>query len=404
MRIKRKKLRNIKVGVNDIYYIAFTIYLIVYTSRITMWGYEISTTMFDYAVIFMVFIKMILSHKISLRNFVLYALIVAVAIIIYSTTTFNTPIMIAIMLVGAEKTDYKRLVKLHLTICGIIVLAATVSSMLGFLQDRIFYSYFTSEIRHSMGMTYVTIWSSMVTCILLDYDILKYDSLKAYDIIINIVVMVFNYYWSRTRIELLTGILLIALLVLPDRIKESHLLKCIFVSSYPIGLAFSVITTFGYKINPSRYAALNYFSDNRITQAAKALSLYGIKPFGTYFATQGGGSVKFNQSIGYFFIDCFYMNVLLQYGIIFLLILSTIAIYLSIKEYKKNNYLMLLLFAIAAFKGIVVSCVFTYYLCPIFLYIFADVFAKKKKSIIHGTQSIKYEQKKNLLSQGMSYE
>ena len=106
---------------------------------------------------------------------------------------------------------------------------------------------------------------------------------------------------------------------------------------------------------------------------------YGFRLFGQYVKMVGNGSTTEITTKYYFFIDCSYLYVGLQYGLIFLLAVLLIYV-LCCRKYQNDRYFLLTIVLIS------INCMIAHHLLEIAYNPFAlALFAKMTKEECHSS-------------------
>lgn len=359
-----------------IYYIAFTLYVFrctfFYNSMLGhMLGGEIMAFFIGLAVIILLVLKIVMTGHYKLSQMILAVAGAAAGLVVYITQGNTTPLMLFMFVIGAKGTKDITLGKIFAVCNGLIVGLSMLLCFAGIVEDRTFHAV-DRGLRHSMGMTYVTIWAAYVFFITAAIIYIRYGKLHRFDWLILIGIAFIVDYYSKTRVEV-AGLLLLAVLMIPpvlDRILHSKVFRFIAQTSFIWSLVLSYGLTFLYMLHPAKYKWLDNIFSTRLSLAGLGIVKYGFKPFGTSFRQQGWGSLNFDWNFGYFFIDSFYISYALMYGVIFMAVLAVIFTLAAFKLKDKDNWLLIFVF-LSAIHGIIIPQMIDSYLCPFYIFLFA---------------------------------
>lgn len=385
------------VSLQYIYYIAFALFV--------FWG-ALSNSMFgqttiiytlvqlsNYICIGLIFFKMIF-EKNEIKIWVFLGILSVVSLGVYFKMGSSFPMIITFLIMGSRNCDPRKLVLIHLICVGMILIVSQIASSQGIIEDRIFYFYRAGgnvQVRHSMGMTYVTIWAAMVFFIVSDYLYLRIKTLKKIELLFIGLIGVMVEHFSHTRIEVAAIFLIAIFSILYSKIMNVGIVKKVISLIIPISMSVAFMTVFLYQLNPAKFSKLDQFFSGRLAISSKAIVDYGINLFGQNIRMQGNGTVNFDSNFGYFFIDSAYINYTLQYGILFVLLLVALLTYVTIKLYKKNEYFLIGMIAFSAVHGIIISSIFVPYMCPWFVIAYATASQKR-----HNTKLLTQENKNSI--------
>lgn len=127
---------------------------------------------------------------------------------------------------------------------------------------------------------------------------------------------------------------------------KNRLISTLIISSYILCCAVSIYVTLSYNSSDIDYVLADYVLSGRLALGYKALITYPITMFGTKLPLVGNGlDVNgLKSSLEYFWIDCVYIKLLLQYGlIIFILYLLAFTRLLYICHIRKKLILMIII-------------------------------------------------------------
>ena len=293
-----------------------------------------------------------------------------------------------ILILGSRNVSFEKILKSYLVVVGTIILLAFISSLLGVIEN-LQYVTETRGIRNSFGTVYPTDFAAHVFYWIVTFFYLKGERLKSWHYIGTGIVAVMIYCFCNARLD--SGcILFIAILfgigniLIKSRAKRR--LKQVWEQAWrhfgmfimPALAIFSIMITLMYRKGSRGWDVINKFSNGRIAFGKTGFTNYGVKLFGQKVAMKGfGGNTE--QVKDYFFLDCSYVNILLCYGIIILIIVLGLHVYCC----YKNRCDLYFLYAIAL---IALNCIFAHHLLeaaynPFLLAILTDGIRKPEKRI-----------------------
>lgn len=358
----------ITIDSNILFYIGYFVYVFTMTYNLTLIEIvNIRPLYTNIVVLFFISLRELTRKRISIRRLLVVLFVFICVSLVFIKTTYTTPVLIVLLLIGSKDSDVDKLVRIHFYTAGSIVLLVTILSQVGIIKDYVVVdTVHGGALRHSMGTAYASIWASMATFVLCDYLLLNYYRLKKRNIIIYSVLCIYVYYMTDSR---LTFILSFFLLLIKYFSRRTVLMK-ISLYVFPISVIATMGIMYAYFRFPSQLAILNDLSNQRLVQPATAISKYGIHMFGRYFITQGlGSNLDMNWDIGYMYIDSMYLNILLQYGMVLLILFTVYICYLASMARKTDDMISAILIIIVSIFGMVTGSFINFYSCSFLLYI-----------------------------------
>ena len=175
MGIARK--RSISVS-SFIYYLVFGFYLLYSTLTGTMLGQAEWILKSGKFIVLIcssgIILKFLVENRFRVRECIIACIMLGITVLVFIYMDDYFPFFLILFMYGARKCDARMLAKIYLLCTGGIVLLATILSQIGIIEDRLFYRD-NGLLRHSMGMTYVTIWAGVLFSIIAVYIYLRHS-------------------------------------------------------------------------------------------------------------------------------------------------------------------------------------------------------------------------------------
>ncbi len=130
-------------------------------------------------------------------------------------------------------------------------------------------------------------------------------------------------------------------------------LKWIFIALPWLFAVFSIYLHKIYTEDSAFLVKLNAKLSNRLYLGNRGIKEYGIHLFGNKIKWVGYsiGETDEVKAGGYNFVDCSYLQILLEYGVLFLLLILVIYSFIIYKAYKSNKYYAVWILAIILMFG-----------------------------------------------------
>lgn len=253
----------------------------------------------------------------------------------------------------ARNIPFDKVIKLTLIITTICMLIIVVGSRIGLLTDYIYYNQ--GRTRHSLGFSYSLIpacFARNITFLKIykDKEKIKWKSL-VFLLIFNI--YIFQYTNARLNFGLSIVILLIAIIfkINSNIVIKNKLVSIGMVTSFISCFLISVLLVVNYNPSKPGYFFLNNVLNNRLKYAYAGIATCGISFWGKEIEMVGSGltlSGELRNISEYNYIDCSYIQMLINYGVLatlIILFLLTLTIYECYKD--KDYYLMTILTLLA---------------------------------------------------------
>ncbi|USS90341.1 hypothetical protein [Fructilactobacillus carniphilus] len=295
-------------------------------------------------------------------SYIVYFLLIALGLIVKRTSTLSFPLWFFVMLLMINHIDFRKIVKVFflvtavMTICTVILgyfnLIPTFSTFRGFTNNG------QMSFRQALGFNWVTLPSQLFFYLFLCYIFIKKGKLNKISLFLLFLISCFLYSQTNTRNPFLLELLLIAFFLLMQvgfkykflKFFKTNLFKYLSILSMPIASILTIIVSY---IGPTSPFMVKFDSimSGRIGLSHLGIEKYGLSFFGTVikFKTFSPSHPLHGK---YFYLDNSFIQYLLNFGIIFLLvivILLTAALWI---EFKKKHWYVLLIFIFIALHSV----------------------------------------------------
>lgn len=320
---------------------AFCIYLTVET--LTTTTFPIPWRMIEFgrtAALILIVWKIISFDCLEFRTLLGIVLLFANALAVKIFAGYWEPLRWVLLLVGAHDVSFHKILKSYLVISLSILLYAFVGSSLGIIVN-LQYDTGARGVRNSFGIIYPTDFAAHVFFLLLVFLYLKRDKIKNYVSICFLAIAGLIFHFCNARLDSLC-ICLLTLTHMWLRNQNSRKVNPLFllaIYSMPVLTSIMWLLTVLFAHGGTFITEINQLLSDRLYLQVKGFSEYGIRLFGQYIKMAGnGGSIILPEE--YFFIDCSYFYILLQYGVFFLIAVFAVHIMIC-KKYKQDSYFAL---------------------------------------------------------------
>ncbi len=282
-------------------------------------NFDLILKLFRYIGYVIVMLKIILDHY-KLKSFLAIACLM-ITLGIGSLFSERTLFLTFLFIYGMKGVSFDKISKNILICMSLCIFFIIFGSQIGLIENWHYVQ--GSRYRYSLGYFYPSHVTSVWFYLVLLFCYIKKDSLKIYHVI---AIEIINY-WQYINTDSRTGSFLIALLVIVFYLQRFHykksILKVIYEfflkSSFVICSLISVLACYMYR-ESEIFNKINSLTTNRLSLGHKAIVDYGISLFGKKIQWIGNGGVGHVFSISkvdnYNYVDCSYVKLLLEHGII----------------------------------------------------------------------------------------
>lgn len=334
-----------KLKVNSVlYYFGYLFWILMRLISLTNFSTEFNILQVlikfsPYFAILCFLLKMILDARIQKR--LLFCIILIFPVILIAGIASDNIINLLcafIAIVASKNINIKKIIYMQMVIMAIILLFTVTSSKYGIIQNFVSKSQYSGRIRNYLGFNYATFAPNLffhLTSLIIffkgkSFNVLYYGFLAG--------VNYFLYIQTDTKSAFyITNLMLILLYVSQVFQLEKHYSNKIFLNSekYLVGIMsiLSIFASIFYSPENKILYNIDKIVTNRLRLANFGIETYGITLFGQKINWITLDESKLIRN-DYFFVDSSFVNILLSYGLVLLLLLVIGFYYLG----KNNPY------------------------------------------------------------------
>ncbi|MCD8019192.1 MAG: hypothetical protein LUF92_06285 [Clostridiales bacterium] len=299
-------------------------------------------------------IKIVMKQKYSKGWYMLIVIVASLLFVGVMASETKTMFLYFWLVASAKGVQDKKIFKVSIFVQSFILCFTIGCSQLGIVEDYIYDN--GDRLRHFLGFTWATTAPILFFYIILQYLYLKDMLIHSWEIVILMIVNIWMFEMTNTRFAFLlaSAVLMFAFLYKHSPICRMRLerIKYLLVLAPEIIAAFSIWLHAAYDSESPQWYQLNELLSERLDLGYQAIQEYGYTLLGQriewYGVTQ---SMKLGQDV-YNYVDCAYLQILLQYGFLFLLLVLVAYSVMMQKSIIEKRYsacwilLVILVFAI----------------------------------------------------------
>ena len=338
------------------FYVGYGLWLVVSVARASMFAayvngsFSTALRLICYA---FVFLSVLAKGRYSLGMHIGAAIAAAMALAVHNADTaavYDT-IFIIFCSKGQDFDEVARFTAIEL---AVLLVAVYASSQVGIIQDYVTAS--ATRPRHFIGFLYALRPAQiafLITCLSV---YCRKGVTSPVQFVALVVLNAVVYYYTDSRMAMIMSVLAIGAGVLFRRnfplIARWKLLAALCVGSYVIAALVSVFVCACFDSHVGWMAFLDsqgVFA-GRLTYGQQALVNYGVTLFGQHLEIVGRGVNAYGYSYAgtFFYIDCLYVKLLVQYGVVYFLVFVLSLTACCYKAWKERNSWALLFLALMA--------------------------------------------------------
>ncbi len=261
---------------------------------------------------------------------------------------YAAPMQFFIVVIGAYRVNFDKIVKLYFWASVTLTIVTITCALIGVIEN-VAIPRGTST-AYAFGFYYISEFSAHVLSITLSWLYLNRHNLSIRIYLPAIIWSVVVYKLADGKMAFLLSLLIIVGVAISEAHRKirsrAYQFPRIFIASFFAMAALSAWLMIFFN-DSGVMSWLNNILTNRLYYAHKGFLQYGVTAFGQQIDMLGWGGGKVINYEDYFYIDCSYVNILLRYGIVILLLVLTLCTVPLIRAKRNAGIIAWLLFGIA---------------------------------------------------------
>ena len=308
-------------------------------------------------IIVIIFIRIAFVNDYDLKEVFILAGIAILFLMVWYRTGKDVILDTLLLIIGSRGISFQKIIKVYEITVIVLLLVTIAASLTGFTENLVYYQEGRRP-RVSFGIVYPTDFSAHVFYVILGYGYLRKDKIKYMEIAGILLVGAAVYLFCDARVNtvciLFAGAVL-SYLTFKNRSAEKknsrYIMKGywsgILAMSAVLCAGFMIVSTILYSSENRILALLNRVINSRLTFGKKGIDLFGFSLFGKYIPMIGnGGTTK--ESANYFVLDCSYITIALEYGLLILGAVLIMYCMIGFRARLERDWVFLWILSIAA--------------------------------------------------------
>lgn len=361
MKKRMQKLENLRIR-DRLFDVAWVLYLFALVLNLTAWDALDASGQMQNILQILKIVSLVLCGAVILLNFLsgiyrmkwilFYTALLVIFALSYYFSKEKTLLLYFVLFAATFQQDAKRLVALAFLVKGSILLLNLLGSYLGFSVNYLFGEGVRP--RFGLGFSWATSSAILFLFLILEYIYLRKDKMRWWEFVILEGINVYFFLMTDSRMAfVLASAVLVFFFVehlFRNHFRATEKAKGLMVLLPAILAVLTLVVSFLYRPNLPFLSHVNDLLSGRLELGYKAIGAHGVSVFGTPIEWVGYDINHISVS-GYNYVDCSYLQILLQYGV--LALCACVSIYcLGVRNAlkAKDGWLAWVLIGIAVFS------------------------------------------------------
>ena len=342
------------------------LFLLISLLNTTFYARYISGTIYNVAIltsVILLTIKELINNKLNFQKAISLLGVIIVYALVSSVTGFLSTLAISVIFIfSLRDISFKYIAKTSFYISLFTLIFVILSSQIGLISDYVEFS--SGRIRHYLGFRYSLFPSTVMLNIVASSLFLTQDKVSYKRLFFLLLSTIWIFYQTDSRLTFISSLFLLGINLVvkwyPSILKSSGLLLKTFKLTYIVNAYLSYLMAKMYLSFSSPFLNelsknINQFLGGRIYYANRSLNVYGYNLFGQKINWIGNG-LDINGQRGlseYLYVDNLYIQILQRYGLFVLLILLLIFTLTLHHLLKQKQYVLSLILITLSFHAMI---------------------------------------------------
>lgn len=274
----------------------------------------------------------------------------------YGSVTRMVPMMFP-YIYCARRIPFAKIARFTLKYSIITVFFVIFSGYLGLIDNVVMFK--SGRVREFLGFRYALYLPGILLNLTALWIWLYKDRITVWGAAIWAAVNWWAFHMTDSRISFVIAeaLIIVALLVkwMPKIVEKLRWLWAVLIPMFLVCGGGSLMLTIFYDSNIHWMRRLNSALESRLSLGRKSLASFGVNFFGQQIEWVGNGLDSEGNAVQgvYNYVDCLYVKVLQQNGIVFTVILAALLCLAMYKLWKQREYLALIICASVAVHCVV---------------------------------------------------
>lgn len=380
--------RSFGSNINIVFYLSYAIYLIF--SILCTSFYAIYVERIFKHVIFFCGILLIINETANMRKYSLRTIawmVILAGVLGITLITSSNALWVVIALLFAyvgRNIHFKSIARFTILIETSLVLFVIISALLGIITNYVS-TRATGEVRNYMGFLYPLIPAAYVFNITVLGIYVSGMKIKWKELLFLLLINQLIFMATNARLSFILAIFLLLISaffkVKPHFFDDKKIISNILSLMFPICCLLSFYFTFTYNPSDSMMRDMNSFLGDRLEYGRNTFLQYGFSLFGQDVTFYGNGlsSTGKQTTEAYNYVDNLYLQILINFGVVFLLVYLFIHTVALIKSKKQCDYLLFCIFVILALHGLIDDLIIRLHYNALWFVIGSLAFTRRKE-------------------------
>ncbi len=363
--MKFKKFSGV-ITIESIFYIAFGLYIFSSVFQLTAWAYSADDSMtmllwilkamryFSY----LLFLYKIILHSAHIKKGFLFIICGILLIVLISMAKSSEKEVFLNLLVfwAAKDVSAKRLVRCILKIQVFVLLFTVLCSQIGIVEDYIRIESFRT--RHYLGFQWTSLAPVLFFFILLEYMFLKDGRIPFYKYVLLMLVNLWIFKMTGARLMFVAPLTFMTFFqFVYGRVNIAHVERAGGGKLFPflpwVCAVFSIWCHMAYTPSNPIWEKVNTLLSGRLKLGNTAIKQYGFVLLGQRIEWIGHNIKSvFSKIEGYNYVDSSYLQIALQYGMVFLCLSLLGFSFLMVRAFREKQYYLCWILAVILIDSI----------------------------------------------------
>lgn len=348
-----------KKYINIIFYISFSMILILqmFLSASSLKYINIISPLSNLKYLFLLFLIIrifFISYKV--KHFFLFIFIGSLLAVSYIKSGSTTLLISYILIISAKDIDFTKLLKVFISVLSVSSIFIILLSQANIIENLQIIRQDTGDLRYALGFGHPNTLGLVVLLVCMSWMYIRFDNLNFIDYIswALLALLIDQVVDSRTSLYMILLLLFLTIIfkMFGNVIMKFNISKLLLILMFPLFSLLSIWFTVQYDRTNPLFVLINQLVSGRIRLANYFYNEYGFSLFGQKITLIGTIESLYIPGASPQLLDNVYLQLIIRFGFISLLIFCGCYIFLINKCIKEKNIALIICIILMAIYGL----------------------------------------------------
>lgn len=346
------KIWNYPINGSQLYFTAFLFYFLpTFLCETTFLTENHLLRVLSYISLPLLLLKIFVLDRWGKKELFIITLFLIFGMIIWRTTQYPDLLMIAPLIIGAKKVNFRDIIWWYFYLTLFLVMMVMSFSLVKIIPNLVYYSKLRPT-RYSLGMLYPSVIAAHYLYLVLAYCYLRFGKLNVFDYLLIISGDIICLLLTNTKLDFLATLVAIPIMIIAQRAflgkRVSGIIASFWWMATPISAGIMIFLSYFYNSSNYIFSKIDHLFSSRLALGHLAFEKYEVNMLGRMIVEHSFAGVKglkfakgnIGSPSSYFYIDSSYIRMILLWGLLAFFIVISCITFIAIRSTVRKTFIL----------------------------------------------------------------